>query len=79
MTPANNCHSACAMRVNASRCETEFNREIQNYVYGNGRNDHVIMFTLHLSLLDFNFLVKFSSFVLALKVRIILHYSNSHT
>ena len=38
----------------------------------------VTMFTLHLLLAVFSFSVKLSSFMLALKVRIILHYSHLH-
>ena len=41
----------------------------------NGRNDHVIMFILHLPLTVFSFSVKSSRLALASKVRIILHYS----
>ena len=42
----------------------------------NGRNDHVTMFILHLSLAVFSFSVKLSSFALASKVRICLLYSH---
>ena len=45
----------------------------------NGRNDHVTMFILHLSLAVFSFSVKLSNFALALKARIILHCSHSCT
>ena len=40
----------------------------------NGRNDHVTMFTQHLPLAVFSFLVNFST--LKSKATIILHYSN---
>ena len=42
----------------------------------NGRNDHVTMFILNLSLAVFSFSVKLSSLALASKVRIVLHYSH---
>ena len=45
----------------------------------NGRNDHVTMFTLYLPLVVFSFSAKLSSFALASKVRIILHYSHPCT
>ena len=45
----------------------------------NGRNDHVTMFILYLPLAVFSFSVKLSSFSLASKARIILHYSNQCT
>ena len=41
----------------------------------NGRNDHVTMFTLYLPLAVFSLSAKLSTFVLASKARIILHYS----
>ena len=42
----------------------------------NDKNGQVTMFTLYLPLSVFSFLVKLSSFALASKVRIILHYSH---
>ena len=42
----------------------------------NVRYDHVTMFTLYLPLAVFSFSVKSSSFALASKARIILHYSH---
>ena len=42
----------------------------------NGKNDHVNMFTMYLSLTIFSFLVKLSSFALASRVGIILHFSH---
>ena len=44
-----------------------------------GRNDHVTMFILYLLLAVFSFSVKFSSFGLASKARIILHHSHLST
>ena len=41
----------------------------------NGNNDHVTMLTLYKQLPVFSFSVKLSSFALAIKIRIILHYS----
>ena len=40
----------------------------------NGRNNHVIMFTLHLPLPVFSFSVKLSSFALVSKAGIVLHF-----
>ena len=45
----------------------------------NGRNDHVITFILYLPLPVFGISVKLSSFALARKTRIVLHYSHRHT
>ena len=45
-------------------------------VMENGRNDNVTTFILQLPLAVFSFLVKFSSFALASKARIILHCSH---
>ena len=42
---------------------------------GNGRNYHVTMFILNLPLAAFSFLEKLSSFALASKARISLHFS----
>ena len=46
----------------------------RNTLAGNGRNDHVTMFILNLLLAVFSFLEKLSSFALASKARIILHF-----
>ena len=42
-------------------------------------NDHMTMFILHLPLAVSSFSVKLSSFALASKARIVLHYSHSCT
>ena len=69
---------------NQSKREITFNTQLKTALSerfritftANGRNDHVTMFTLHLPLAVFSLSVKLSSFALASKVRIILHYSN---
>ena len=53
---------------------TETRRRIKFTVNANGINDHVTMFSLHLPLAIFSFLVKLSSFPIASKARIVLHY-----
>ena len=53
-------------------------REVKNDVYGKREilYDHVTMFILYLPLAVFSFSVKSSSFTLASKARISLHYSH---